>query len=62
MMPAKPDIARLATLISAHAPNGGTFALRVPGVYAIQVSHTNEELTHYTQRASLCIVAQGAKR
>jgi AraC-like DNA-binding protein len=54
-------IATLAKLIGAHAPYDGSFELRVPGVHAIKVSHTNDELTHYTQRTSMCIVAQGAK-
>jgi AraC-type transcriptional regulator N-terminus len=30
-------------------------------VHAVRVSHANEELTHYVQRASLGIIAQGAK-
>jgi AraC-like DNA-binding protein len=55
------SVATLGRLISAYAPCDGSFELRVPGVYAIKVSHPNEELTHYTQRASVCIVAQGAK-
>jgi len=54
-------ITTLARLISAYAPYDGSFELRIPGVYAIKVSQTNDELTHYTQRASVCIVAQGAK-
>jgi len=54
-------IATLAKLIGAHAPYDGSFELRVPGVHAIKVSRTNDELTHTTQRTSMCIVAQGAK-
>jgi AraC-like DNA-binding protein len=57
----KSDIATLAALISAHAPYDGVFELRVPGVYAIRVSHPNRDVTHYLQRSSMCIVAQGAK-
>jgi len=60
-MDIKPGIAALVKLIDAHAPYDGSFELRVPGVHAIRVSHTSEELTHYTQRTSMCIVAQGAK-
>jgi AraC-like DNA-binding protein len=58
----KSDIATLAALISAHAPYDGVFELRVPGVSAIRVSHPNRDVTHYLQRSSMCIVAQGAKR
>lgn len=57
----KSDIGTLAALISAHAPYDGVFELRVRGVYAIRVSHPNRDVTHYLQRSSLCIVAQGAK-
>lgn len=54
-------VAKLAALIGAHAPYDGIFELRVPGVHAIKVSRTNEEVTHALQSASVCIVAQGAK-
>lgn len=57
----RPDIATLAKLIGYLAPYDGSVELRVPGVRAIRVSKTNEELMHYLQNASLCIVAQGAK-
>jgi len=55
------DIATLAGLIAALAPYDGTIELRLPGVRAARVSQTNQEPIHYVQRATLCIVAQGAK-
>jgi len=55
------DIATLAKLIGALVPYDGTVELRVPGVRAARVSHTNQEPMHYVQRSTLCIVAQGAK-
>lgn len=55
------DVATLAKLIGALAPYDGTVELRVPGVRAARVSHTNPEPIHYVQRSTLCIVAQGAK-
>jgi hypothetical protein len=55
------DIKTLAELIAALAPYEGSFELRLRGVHAIRVSHANEELTHYVQRSSLCIIAQGRK-
>jgi len=55
------NIAALAKLIAAHAPYDGSFELRVPGVHAIRVSHVNEDVMHYLQHTSMCIVAQGAK-
>ncbi|HEV7765262.1 MAG TPA: AraC family transcriptional regulator [Thermoanaerobaculia bacterium] len=57
----KPDIAKLAKLIGAHAPYDGIFELRVPGVRVIRSSRTNAESVHGMARAALCIVAQGAK-
>jgi AraC-like DNA-binding protein len=55
------DIQTLAQLIASLAPYEGSFELRLPGVHAVRVSHANEELTHYVQRAALAIIAQGAK-
>jgi quercetin dioxygenase-like cupin family protein len=55
------DIKTLAQMIATLAPYEGSFELRLPGVHAVRVSHANEELTHYVQRASLGIIAQGAK-
>ncbi|MFL6247144.1 MAG: AraC family transcriptional regulator N-terminal domain-containing protein [Thermoanaerobaculia bacterium] len=48
-------------MIATLAPYEGSFELRLPGVHAVRVSHANEELTHYVQRAALAIIAQGAK-
>lgn len=55
------DISTLAKLIAAFAPYEGSFELRIPGVHAIRVPHAHEELTHYVQRAALCVIAQGTK-
>ena len=51
----------LAKTIDALLPYDGTIELRIPGVRIAKVSQANEEPVHYVQRASLCIVAQGAK-
>jgi len=64
MIPAKQtnrDRAMLAKLIGALVPYDGTVEMRLPGVHAARVSQTNQEPTHYVQRSTLCIVAQGAK-
>src|ERR1700738_1686758 len=55
------DASTLAKMIGALAPYDGTIELRIPGLRAARVSQTNDEPAHYVQRASLCIVAQGAK-
>jgi AraC-like DNA-binding protein len=55
------DIKTLAQLIASLAPYEGSFELRLPGVHAVRISRPHEELTHYVQRASLGIIAQGAK-
>jgi AraC-like DNA-binding protein len=57
----EPEIARLAGLISACAPHDGSFALRVPGTWAIRYSRKSVEVVHAVQRPALCIVAQGGK-
>ena len=54
-------ISTLAKMIGALVPYDGTIELRIPGVRVARVSQTNDEPVHYVQRASLCIVAQGAK-
>lgn len=59
--PSEPDLIRLASLISDHAPNDGRFELRIPGLYAFRYSRTNTELMHAVSLPALCIVAQGAK-
>lgn len=55
------DIARLARLLSVHAPHDGSFELCVPGVHALRASRPNTELVHGLHRPALCIIAQGAK-
>ncbi|MFA6954394.1 MAG: AraC family transcriptional regulator [Thermoanaerobaculia bacterium] len=55
------NLGELARLIGVHAPYDGVFELRVPGVHAIRISETNEQIAHGLQQASVCIVAQGAK-
>jgi AraC-like DNA-binding protein len=57
----EPEVARLAGLISACAPHDGSFALRVPGTWAIRYSRKSVEVVHAVQRPALCIVAQGRK-
>ena len=56
-----PALARLAGLLGALAPGDGTYALPLPGVYAIRASRPNAELVHGLQGPSVCIIAQGAK-
>jgi len=56
------DLAKLARLLSAHAPYDGTFELRIPGVHVSKASRTQKEMHHAVVRPGLCMVAQGAKR
>ena len=56
------ELARLASLLHAHAPYDGSFDLRIPGAQVFRASQVHKEMLHGVQRASLCIVAQGAKR
>jgi len=56
------DLARLARLLTAHAPYDGTFSLRLPGVHVSKVSRTQKEMHHAVAQPALCLVAQGAKR
>jgi len=58
---ATPALARLAGLLTSHAPQDGSFATCIPGVHAIRASTTSAELVHGLHCAALCIVAQGAK-
>lgn len=58
----QPELARLSKLILVHAPWDGAFDLRLPGVQVFRVSHACKELLHGIHRATLCMVAQGAKR
>jgi AraC-like DNA-binding protein len=57
----KPDTTELATLLAAHTPYDGEFALRLPGVFAARASHPSTEAMHGMQEPSACIVASGAK-
>ena len=58
----RPDVIELARLLSLHAPYDGIFPLRVPGVDALRRSSMATEVAYALQRASVCVVAQGAKR
>jgi AraC-like DNA-binding protein len=55
------DTSTLAKMIRTLIPYDGTIELRISGVRVAKVSQTNDQAVHYVQRASLCIVAQGAK-
>jgi AraC-like DNA-binding protein len=57
----EPEVARFAALIRACAPHDGSFAQRIPGIWAIRYSRKSAELVHAVQRPALCIVAQGRK-
>ena len=60
--PIAPQVARLASLIRAHCPYDGRFALGVPDTHVVRVSRPTAEPVYSAQRPVLCIVAQGAKR
>ena len=55
------SLGRLATLLAAHAPYDGRFALRVPGLFVVRRSRPTRGLERATGLPALCIVAQGAK-
>jgi len=55
------DLAELAMLLLAHAPYDGSFDLRVPGLWVVKASSPHKAMIHGIQKASLCLVAQGAK-
>jgi pimeloyl-ACP methyl ester carboxylesterase len=55
------SLGRLATLLAAHAPYDGRFALRVPGLFVVRRSRPTRGLERATVLPALCIVAQGAK-
>jgi AraC-like DNA-binding protein len=57
----RPNVTRLASLLSAHTPHDGSFELCIPGVHAIRASRPSAELVHGLHRPALCIIAQGAK-
>lgn len=59
--PGSLTLRRLANLILRYAPHDGSFALRLPGTYALRRSRITSEPVHATLEPSLCIVAQGAK-
>lgn len=56
------ELAKLASLLLVHAPYDGSFDPRIPGAQVFRASNIHKELMHGVHRASLCIVAQGAKR
>ncbi len=56
------ELAKLAGLLLTHAPYDGSFDLRIPGVQVFRASQVYREQMHGVHKASLCIVAQGAKR
>lgn len=58
----RPDLAKLADLVMAHAPYDGSFDLRLPGVHVTRASRVHKDLVHGVLSSSLCLVAQGAKR
>ena len=57
----KPEMAKLARLISAYAPYDGSFELRVPGLFASRYSRANKGCVHGLRLPCLSIIAQGAK-
>jgi hypothetical protein len=57
----RPNVTKLASLLSAHTPHDGSFEMCIPGVYAIRASRPSAELVHGLHRPALCIIAQGAK-
>ena len=59
--PNETGAAKLARLIAAYAPHDGSFELRVPGLHASRMSHTNSECFHTLRLPSLCVIVQGAK-
>lgn len=52
---------RLAALLATYATHDGRFELRLPGTYAIRLSHASDDRVRATLRPMLCLVAQGAK-
>jgi AraC-like DNA-binding protein len=57
----EPDTAKLARLIGAYAPHDGSFAMRIPGLYASRFSRMSGECVHALRLPCLSIIAQGAK-
>jgi AraC-like DNA-binding protein len=56
-----PGLERLATLLAAHAPYDGVFALEIPGVHVVRRSRPAGEMVRATVLPTFCVVAQGAK-
>lgn len=52
---------RLAELVKVYAPYDGSFETKIPGIHVFRRSKMNTEKLHVIARASLCVVAQGAK-
>ncbi|WP_246120313.1 AraC family transcriptional regulator [Cohnella terricola] len=55
------ETARLASLISTHAPYDGTFGKRIPSLSVSRYSQVNENSVNSFDLPSMLIVAQGAK-
>jgi AraC-like DNA-binding protein len=52
---------RLVNQVARYTPHDGAFPLRLPGTYAIRLSHMTTEPMYSTMRPALCVAAQGAK-
>ncbi len=52
---------RFANLLARYAPHDGAFPLRLPGTFAVRLSHISTEPMYATMRPAVCIAAQGAK-
>jgi AraC-like DNA-binding protein len=52
---------RFANLLARYTPHDGAFPLRLPGTFAVRLSHISTEPTYATMRPAVCIAAQGAK-
>jgi AraC-type DNA-binding domain-containing proteins len=55
-------IVRFRRLLEIYAPHDGVFDIAVKGAHTVRRSRASDELNHIVQDASLCLVAQGAKR
>src|SRR4051812_17764051 len=60
-MPGALSLRRLADRLAAYAPHDGAFQLRLPGTYAIRLSHMTSAASYATLGPALCVAAQGAK-
>src|SRR6185312_8991553 len=52
---------RFANLVARLTPHDGAFLLRLPGTFAVRLSHISTEPIYATMRPAVCIAAQGAK-